>query len=627
MADSEFFPCPSCQQDLLLDEDTAGREITCPYCEARVLMPSLKILQAAPVATKPILPTKRKRSEELASEAEQLAFDLELPLLPPDSKQKNFPLHQSRPIAEPPPVANSEPRATLPPGKGKSREEELRRLAAMANTVDYDPKTYERDGRLTFGCPLCRYSLSIAKSEVGRAIQCEGCQTNLIAPRPELGLPAQVADMADPAPAHTGSKTIIPSVRVVDDQTLQEGRAGGRAKRAADADGKPQKAGRPSLKLEPVPAKPDERISGSAVVLPSERNSVARTPGAKKSTPPPTAPSEPSPPAALPEPSPEPAGAKARGAVRLNNERRVFAPQKDLETDLEVTESWGQAETKPPVSRRYVIIAWLVMIPVLLGFLLWGMKEVFRKKPVEDLTTQKKSGSDINEARVVHVATDILKSFYAAKSVEEMARYVRHPDKTLPRMEEYYRNKRPLVRYKVESFEDAQVGNLEGVEFLTGILTLEGEKPRSVALELPLEDNPNQDDLRIDWESMVYYAETPWDQFLSSQSEKGCDFRVVLQKDEYWVEPYDDQSRWICFKLYNPGTVGEEYGYCFGYVEVDTATATEMILPMRRAAEKGQTSVNAMVRLRFRPEARGRKNFVPQVTIEKFRSGWLMPHE
>jgi hypothetical protein len=96
----------------------------------------------------------------------------------------------------------------------------------------------------------------------------------------------------------------------------------------------------------------------------------------------------------------------------------------------------------------------------------------------------------------------------------------------------------------------------------------------------------------------------------------------VLQPDSFNNPPYNDESRWICFKLNYPGTVDDDYGYCFGYVELNSDVATEMIQPLRRNAENGNRALNATVRLRFSPDAKGTN----QVTIEKFHDGWIHPH-
>lgn len=695
MAATSEYPCPQCHQGLLLDEDTAGRKVKCPYCKTQVQMP----YQEAPVVTQKIQPrlAKGKRSRNNAQKsapygkpasaapvpetpslftedtpAENVVLPVEsaapagVPVVPDKSSagenlplpaaeavaedpkteepaptpKQTFPLHNSRPLLEPPP--GIEHHGALPE-KEKSPDEELKRLAAMAGNVEYDLEKFEKKGMISFGCPMCHRPLRVAKKDSGTTILCEGCGLDIVAPKPELGIPAQLLDIAQANAGPSLPKAVLPTARKIDDQSLAEGRAGGRAKKntveqaaltepaapstpanlSAPAPGsipeKLSKPGRPELKIQPVPARSDTVMGGNAITLPSERISQARTVGATKATIPAPAAEVVDVPESIPDAKTE-AKPKPRGAMRLNNERRVFAPQKEMEGDLEISESWGRADEKPPVSKRYVIIAWLVMVPILLGLGLWFMKETFRKK-VD--APPSKSSETKDEARVVHVAEDILKKFFASKTVEEMSKYVRHPEDTLPRMESHY--KRPLPRFTVESFSGAKVGNMEGADFLTGTLILSGEQPHSIAFELPPENSPNPDDLKLDWESLVYWSDMPWDQFLATESEKGIDFRVVMQKDDYPNEPYTDQDRWVCFKLYHPGSFGKDFGYCYGYVEQDSAAYTAMIQPMRRAGELGQQSLNAIVRLRFRPESRGRKNFVPQVSIERFTPGWLIP--
>lgn len=649
MPASSDFPCPNCQQDLLLDEDTAGREVACPYCEERVLLPTLeaaeKAVIPAPVAVplKPILPQRREKVIEvppLAAPVEQLTLGLD-PAAEGKGKgqQKNLPASKSNrsplPAPKSPPAPEEPTDSTAQPQaqpKTRTPEEELRRLAAMAGSVDYDHEKFEKKGMIAFGCPLCQRPLWVPKKDAGKVITCEGCSSEVVAPNPQLGLPAQLVDPTQETPVQQtpARKTVLPEFRKIPDAPAENrAGAGGKGKSGSSPTEEARKVPLPKPKIDLAPpTTADATASGNApVALPSERISQARTVGSKRAAEPIEAEPEPAPaPVSVPAPAPAAETKRPRGAVRLNNERRVFAPQKEVSGDLETTESWGQVETKAPVSKRYALIGYILLIPIVLGVIFYALNANFSKKVDVDPAIKNDQDNDKNEARIVHVAEEVLNKFFEARTLEDMAKYVRHPEKTLSRMQSFY--KRPLPKFKFVSFVDAKVGLLEDVDFITGILTLDGEKPRSVALEVPPENSPNPDDLRIDWESLVYWSEVSSDQFLSQQMEKGVDFRVslVLQNGDYWVEPYDDQSRWVCFKIYFPGTTADENSYCYGYVEADSEVATQMIQPVRRAAEMGQQSMNAILRLRFRPEAR-RKNMVLQVSIEKFYSGWLIPRE
>lgn len=630
---SADFPCPHCLLDILLDEDTAGREVSCPHCEVRVLLPKLPPAALPVVELKPIHSKRKAPAPPPADFPQQLDLSMlgQAPAgeMSADLAQKNFPLHKSQPILE---LRNLElhPEANLPQ-KGRSREEELRRLAAMAGSAEYDLGKFQRKGMLTFACPRCARPLWVSKKESGVQVSCEGCSAAVISPRPELGLPAQLLedDGADVRPALP--KAVLPTTRQVEDISLNEGLAGGRARRqppnpkppAAPSLDQPHKPLRHDHKIQPVPARGDEILTGASILLPSERKSTARTVGAQQRV----EPAEPAAVAPAPEPTTalaEPADPKAsKGAGRLNNKGRTFSPHKEVESDLEVLEAWGQTEAKPPVSRRYLVIATLTMIPILFGVAIWTIKGTFAKHP----PAAAKPAAAINEADKVRVAQSVLDKFFEAKTVEEMARYVRHPEITLPRMQAWYQ--RPFARFAVESLSNPQESEIDGVDFLVGNATFTDGKSRPVALEIPDARSPNAspDDLRLDWESFVYWSEVSWDKFQALESERACEFRVVLQRDSYPTPPYDDEARWICFKINYPGTVQEQFGYCFGYIELGSDVATEMVQPMRRIAENGLETLNATVKLRFRGDARGRKNFVPQVTIEHFTDGWLRPHE
>lgn len=600
------------------------------------MLPTLESAQkaAAPLPVKPILPHRREKVIDvppLSTPVEQLTLGLDpAGESAGKGKQKNFPISKNNPL----PASKSQPmpeeRPNAPTPKAKSPEEELRRLAAMAGSIDYDHEKFEKSGMIAFGCPLCQRSFSFPKKDAGKIIKCKGCASEIAVPNPNLGLPAQVVDPTQETSSQQtpARKTVLPESRKLPDVPAESrSGAGGKGKSGSSPTEEARKAPLPKPKIELASPTPADAAGNAPVALPSERISQARTVGAKRIDPVEAEPEPPPPPPVVETPvAPAQETKRPRGAVRLNNERRVFAPQKEVSNDLETTEAWGQVQDKPPVSKRYALIGYLLLIPIVLGVIFWALNANFSKKVDVDPAMKNDQKNDKNEARIVHVAEDVLSKFFEARTLEDMAKYVRHPEKTLPRMSAFY--KRPLPKYKFVSFVDAKVGLLEDVDFITGILTLDGEKPRSVALEVPSENSANPDDLRIDWESLVYWSEVSPDQFLSQQMEKGVDFRVslVLQNGDYWVEPYDDQSRWVCFKIYFPGTTADENSYCYGYVEAESEVATQMIQPVRRAAEMGQQSMNAILRLRFRPEAR-RKNMVLQVSIEKFYSGWLIPRE
>lgn len=612
MPSSQEFPCPSCHTALTLDAETAGREVTCPHCEAQVFMPEL----ASP-KPKPRKPRKRKAAAKVEEETqiqETLPLDPNVEKYHEDNR-KNFPLHNSQPLLPAETSPTLEERSSLPPTKEKSAEEEQRRLAAMAASLTYEHAKFEKKGMISFSCPLCNRPLWVDKRASGLKLKCEGCGSDLISPRPELGLPAQLDDPDYAVPAHQLPKAVIPKARQVEDVKLDEGRAGGRTKRQTPIPG--QTSAPSSVRLQPVQARGEETFSGQPVQLPSERISKARTVGDRRPEvhePPDKLEEEPEPPPILPKES-----KRDKGAIRLNDKRRNFSPQKLIESDLEIDEAWGPVDSKSPPSRKLVIVGWLALIPILLGLAVWAIREVFRKK--ESIVGVDRNDG-VDGTRAFYVARNVLDKYFASTSVEEMARYVRHPELTLPRMKNFYKRTPPNeVMERLEDPLEMRVGDLN---FISLFLTLREKSPQLVSLEIPSVDT---DDLRIDWESMVHWSEVSWDDFMSQEMTEAHDFRVVMQPDDYPIEPYEDKKRWVCFKLYNPGNVGKDYGFCFGYVEVNSSTAISMILPLRHASEDGHVTFNAILSLRFTPESRGRKNQVPQVMIEKFTEGWILPND
>ncbi len=641
-------------------------EVECPYCSELILMPDLPAeSETSESAPSPGDSSHRNRSRSKKSRNREAQMSLHLA-----ESQQEAPPKESPPPSEPESSGGPEPSSesansskaaapaedsapveskasALPARRERSREDEMRRLAAMAGNVEYDLDKFEKKGMIAFACPMCHRPIWVAKKDSGSVLTCEGCSLEIVAPAPELGLPARLVDAAADALAQRpATKTVLPASRKVSDQTLAEGTPAGRTKRGhPSADSQPQptheeppgetrKSIPKTPSIEPIPARADTVLAatGTQPSLPTERKSQARVVGAEKAKREPQAgapvtPAAPTAKSAKPQPRKEPtestgevdSGEERPKLLRLNDDKRSFLPKLNQDADADTDNSWGQAEQQQPVSRRFAIVGWLVLIPVLLVLGIWTMRAVFKKK--EDPAPTDRTAAE-NQARTVHVARDILTKFFEAKSFEEMSRYVRHPEITLPRMTAFY--KKAPAKMRVTDFADTKEGALDGVDFLTGIVALEGEKSRPVALEIPPPDSANRDDLRIDWESFVFWSPTPWDDFLQQEIDKPSEFRVVLQRDDYLNRPFDDAGKWLCFKIYHPDSFGRDYGYCYGYCALDSAVATALVQPMRSAAEKGEAAINCMLTIRFVPESRGRKNFVPQVLIDKFRPGWLI---
>jgi DNA-directed RNA polymerase subunit RPC12/RpoP len=624
---SQEYPCPHCQKGLPFDERIAGKEIVCPYCDEHVRLPRQ-------------LPAAAEEDDADAAAADDESYHGS------DSDAAG----ETDDAAPPPKVAEV------------SREAELQRLAAMAGTADINLQRFEKKGMIAFACPLCHRPNWVAKKDAGAVFSCEGCSVEIVAPVPDLGLPARVADGGESAPKASLPKAVLPAARKVHNQPLSEGLPRGKPKRESrtrlpgeDADSpeeeseeihrQVQRAPRVP-KLEPIPAKADEVIapSGRPAVLPTERRSVARTGGAKARPPgsPPrpnekehfaapvhaeTSPGTVRPPTAAP---PDDASGNAdsdaddssKGLVRLNEDRRHFKPMGTVEGDLEVKEQWGTGEKRRPLAQRFAVLGWMLLIPVLLITAIWGMREVFRKKDPEGADAGAGGRDKPNEAANVHYARAVMDKFFAGGDIEAMSQYVRHPDITLPRMKAYY--KKPPAKYEVQAFEAPNEGALDGMDFISGAVTLGGEKPRVMFLEIPKAGSANTQDLLIDWESWVSWSEVPWEDFMRDEMTNPVEFRVILTEDDYPNQPFEDRLRWVCFKLQLPSSYGRDYGYCFGYTDLNAPVTSEIALHYASAKRMGERAMNCMVTIHFIPASKGRKNFVPQVLIERFRPGWLV---
>lgn len=610
-------PCPACQTALLVDEQNAGHEVLCPGCEVRLVLPR-DLSGRSPVVVKSpaVAPV-----EDSAAAAE--------------SARKNHPLHRTGHLASLPPgedpagdTAARHPAAHLPERRGLSPEEEMRRLAALtAEPVAYDLHNVDTKGRSAFPCPGCHRPVWITKAEQGLQMICEGCNQEIVAPNPALNQPARLVQPDASAPRQ---KTVLPGRRQVENLPLGEQPAAGRPKRQgghlpparepapAPAPAAADRARIPVTSIEPIPARGDIELSPP----------VRKGPPARKSLPPMQEQSAAA--AEFEDVRPLPGGLPAaapqtKAATRMSPERApTFSPKHEADLSAEGTGKWGESgpADSSPVFRRTLTLALVTLLLGAVGVTAFMLKSYFAPHQPQKVEEE----SEESPTQSVDGAKSAIERFFAATSVEDMAKEVRHPDTTLPRMKAWYAQ-RGTPAHTVEFTQDwRELDNYggSGVNFIFTTIRLDGLKNYAVALEVPKDGSTP----KIDWENLVAWSATPWSDFLKTTSERPADFRVTITPTDYYNGFYSDRARYLAFRVSDP----ENFGSCYAYCEVNTSLAKLLLKAVREARQSGQPGLTdpvtgegiaqVILRLRYLPE--GQK--FNQASIEALVwNSWLEP--
>lgn len=188
------------------------------------------------------------------------------------------------------------------------------------------------------------------------------------------------------------------------------------------------------------------------------------------------------------------------------------------------------------------------------------------------------AGADEDPVENVNRAKEVLTSFFAATTVEEMAKYVRHPEKTLPRMKEHFKDQqvKPLRFDFRLNLNWSERDTREGTHVLAEV-EVDGFN-KSVELVASKEA-----DLKLDWESLVGWCEMPWQKFLESGSPKAMEFRVQLSLPDYYNWDFSDSKKLLCFSARDADNTATVYCYC----EADSETGRALLKSIREARRNG----------------------------------------
>ncbi|MDB6131849.1 MAG: hypothetical protein JWM59_92 [Verrucomicrobiales bacterium] len=552
---SSSLPCPVCATPLILDQENAGLEVLCPGCASHLRLPR-EVDSASG-------PTLLKRGDTTPASASAA---------PPGTPSET---------AEYPKKPGG---SSLPSGRPRSSEEEMRRMTAAGGATslasEEAAKLAAERGRTVL--PGKRMTDAVATTGAAFTQEKRDQQPSTPQQPAELGskrfgesTPETPVPPSAPPPAPSAFTPISPKIHQ-------------------------------QVELSPSP------LVGGARTLPQAPAPIV------------PAPILPAAPAAPPEPS---SGDEAtdgdslpRGGFRLNDVRTPqFVPQELRDNDIEDTE-WGSKTTPEETARtrRVVTLALAVMLLIAGGVGVYVMRHAF-EPPVKDTTTTETTEDpmkNVQDARVV------LKRFLAAGSIDQMLAEVRHPEITRPRMERYFANRKitPLgIRNESASWGEVSV---DGKNFISNAMELDDFDIRSVSLELFPGGPP-----KVDWESFVNWSDIPWADFLSHPPDDAIEFRVSAVQDDYYSGAFAGREfDMLCFKLRSPKK--SQYEFCYGYCDKNSEVGSQILVMQRRARqarkvdEKGKPMANCLLRLRFTPE--GKK--YNQVMIEKMiNQGWVAP--
>ena len=220
---------------------------------------------------------------------------------------------------------------------------------------------------------------------------------------------------------------------------------------------------------------------------------------------------------------------------------------------------WAEKATAPIVPWGWFVLVGLILAGAI-GWSLWQLSTSEQK--VDTTYTQatqelEKDALQTKEAEeFVGRVEETLRGYFNADSIEEQAKWVRHPGRVQPLMASWYAT-HPLQRdpmVKMTEFVQLPFDD-RGMFWRARVRTASGR-----AQEVYLEEQPDGS-VKISWETLVGYQPMPWDDYVRNRTGGSLDFRVTVQPDTFYSHEFADSNRWVCYRLTAPQSEEVAYGY------------------------------------------------------------------
>ena len=261
---------------------------------------------------------------------------------------------------------------------------------------------------------------------------------------------------------------------------------------------------------------------------------------------------------------------------------------------------------------------WVVVLGCLFVWgIVWSLTQVGEAGKRREGLAVKSEGvakvEEMEEAEAMQVLDSIEKaveSFTGSKTIDEMLKYSRHPERVRPLMVKYYGGREvvPILEHgtmKYDALMMAERGNIWRVVF---DLKTGEEKQLLVEVMSP-------EVVKVDWETYVCDQPMDWDEFVNQRGAGGQrgDFRVRVVADNFFSYEFSDAEVFDCFRL----TTGASYEVLYGYVLKGSVLSGEISKVIK---EGGSVSTPMILRLAVPKDAKSKRG----VMIEKILTkGWI----
>jgi hypothetical protein len=264
-------------------------------------------------------------------------------------------------------------------------------------------------------------------------------------------------------------------------------------------------------------------------------------------------------------------GEKISSALLLNPSGKEDLRTRSIEPDVgslierEVQVMEEPWDTKAATGQTFAW-GWVALLAcVFAAAILWSLTTLNKAdeentllvKATQSIVEQEKQ-EEIDAETQVSTIEGVVRDFFDSRSVEEMLRHVRHPERVRPLMEGYYAESaiKPVHFKSFLSLEPLTIDY--SASYWAVFCELEGAVQSQLILE-----SVSVNEAKVDWETFVCYQPMDWNEFAKKRPEGYTgDFRVYVKKDQFHSHEFSDSSTFDCYRL--TALRGDEV--LFGYV-------------------------------------------------------------
>ncbi|HBE23096.1 MAG TPA: hypothetical protein DDW21_06565 [Verrucomicrobiales bacterium] len=230
--------------------------------------------------------------------------------------------------------------------------------------------------------------------------------------------------------------------------------------------------------------------------------------------------------------------------------------QHDVYDPCAIEKEWGGKTKTLPFGWISLFSTLIIAALVYIGYLVFTSEHKEAQIVQQQNTTLRFNEMEESDARAVVTAIDqTVKAYLAASSIEEKLRYVRYPDVIKARMMHHYHT-RPITPLKAVTTTGYEPLTLGGKTFWRVIAPLD-----DVTGEALLIEQIEKDQVKIDWESHVYYQPMAWDNYINEKPSRPIAFRLKTKPTNRYLMEFADESRWCCYELTEKDSSKTLYGY------------------------------------------------------------------